>query len=62
MLTKLGVNLDMAIKHVVSRKGYWWMSETPATRYAKPNKWLQEQEMLSLAELWFQRAPLRGTA
>ena len=62
MLRKLGVSLDMAIKHAVSRKGYWRMSKTPALRIAMPNKWLQEQGMLSLTDLWFQRAPLRGTA
>ena len=61
-LRKLGVNLDMAIKHAVSRKGYWRMSRTPAMRYAMPNKWLAEQGLLSLAQLWYERAPLRGTA
>jgi len=61
-LVELGVSLDMAIKHAISRKGYWRMSRTPAMRIAMPNRWLQEQGLLSLAELWFHRAPLRGTA
>ncbi len=61
-LTELGVTLDMAIKHAVSRKSYWRMCNTPAMRYAMPNKWLEEQGLRSLAELWFQRAPLRGIA
>jgi RNA-directed DNA polymerase len=39
-LVALGVSLDMAIKHAISRKKYWRMSRTPALRYAMPNKWL----------------------
>ncbi len=35
-LTKLGVDLDMAIKHAISRKGYWRMCRMPAMRYAMP--------------------------
>lgn len=62
MLTELGVTLDLAIKHAMSRKAYWRMCHTPAARYAMTNKWLQEQGLLSLAKLWFERAPLRGTA
>lgn len=61
-LTELGVTLDLAIKHAISRKSYWRMCNTPGMRYAMPNKWLQEQGLLSLADLWFKRAPLRGTA
>ena len=61
-LVKLGVTLDMAVKHAVSRKSYWRMSRTPAMRYAMPSKWLAEQGVLSLGDLWFQLAPLRGTA
>jgi RNA-directed DNA polymerase len=61
-LTELGVTLKLAILHAISRKSYWRMCNTPAMRYAMPNKWLQEQGLLSLAELWFQRAPLRATA
>lgn len=61
-LTELGVTLRLAILHAISRKSYWRMCNTPAMRYAMPNKWLQEQGLLSLADLWFQRAPLRGTA
>jgi len=61
-LRELGVNLDMAIKHAVSRKSYWRMSRTPTMRYAMPNIWLDEQGLLSLAQLWYERAPLRGIA
>jgi hypothetical protein len=59
---RLGVNLDMAIKHAVTRKRYWRMSRTPAMRYAMPNKWLEQQGLLSLKQLWSELAPLRGTA
>ena len=61
-LVALGVSLDMAIKHVMSRKKYWRMSRTPALRYAMPNKWLQQQGLVFLKQLWYERASLRGTA
>jgi len=62
-LVRLGVSLDFAIKHAISRKSYWRLSRTPAMRYAMPNKWLQETlGLLSLKQLWCDRAPLRGTA
>ena len=61
-LVRLGVDLDFAIKHAISRKSYWRMSRTPAMRYAMPNKWLKQQGLLSLKQLWSELAPLRGTA
>ncbi len=61
-LTKLGVDLDMAIKHAVSRKSYWRMCRMPAMRYAMTNKWLQEEGLFSLKQRWSELAPLRGTA
>ena len=52
-LVRLGVNLDMAIKHAISRKSYWRLSRTPAMRYALPNKWLEQLGLLlSLKQLW----------
>ncbi|MFO7904658.1 MAG: group II intron maturase-specific domain-containing protein [Planctomycetota bacterium] len=33
-LAHLGVDLEMAIKHAISRKRYWRMSRTSAMRYA----------------------------
>jgi hypothetical protein len=38
------------------------MSRTPAMRYAMPNKWLEQQGLLSLKQLWSDLALLRGTA
>jgi hypothetical protein len=38
------------------------MSRTPAMRYAMPNKWLEQQGLLSLKQGWVALAPLRGTA
>ena len=61
-LVALGVSLDMAIKHAISRKKYWRMSRTPALRYAMTNKWLSQQGLLSLKQLWYESASLRGTA
>ena len=61
-LVRLGVSLDLAVKHAISRKKYWRMSRTPAMRYAMPNKWLEQQGLLSLKQRWVALAPLRGTA
>lgn len=61
-LVALGVSLDMAIKHAISRKKYWRMSRTPALRIAMTNKWLQQQGLVSLKHIWYERASLRGTA
>jgi len=57
-----GVSFDLAIKHAMSRKKYWRMSRIPALRYAMPNKWLAQQGLLSLKQLWYERASLHGTA
>ena len=61
-LRQLGVNLDWSIKHGISRKGYWRLSRSPAVRTAMSNKWLEQQGLLSLKQLWSELAPLRGTA
>ena len=61
-LRQLGVNLDWAIKHALTRKSYWRLSRTPAMRIAMPNKWLSDLGLLSLKQLWCDLAPLRGTA
>ena len=52
----------MAIKHALTRKSYWRLSRTPAMRIAMPNKWLHDQGLGSLKQLWCDLAPLRGTA
>jgi len=51
-----------ASQDTISRKSYWRLSRTPATRIAMPNKWLAELGLLSLKQLWCDLAPLRGTA
>ena len=61
-LVALGVSLDMAIKHAVSRRKYWRMSRTPALRYAMTNKWLGQQGLLSLKQLWYESASLHAAA
>jgi RNA-directed DNA polymerase len=61
-LVARGVSLDMAIKHAISRKKYWRMSRTPALRYALTNKWLTQQGLLSLKQLWYESASRHGTA
>ncbi len=52
----------MAIKHALTRKKYWRLSRTPALRYAMTNKWLEQQGLVSLKQLWCDLAPLRRTA
>ena len=61
-LLKLGVSRKLAILHGIRRKSYWRMSRTPAMRYAMPNKWLEEQGLISLKQIWSELAPLRRTA
>jgi hypothetical protein len=51
-LVRLGVSLDMAIKHAISRKSYWRLSRTRAMRCAMLNKWLVQLGLLSLKQLW----------
>ncbi|HAC91466.1 MAG TPA: hypothetical protein DCF63_12685, partial [Planctomycetaceae bacterium] len=60
-LVALGVGLDLAIKHAVSRKKYWRMSRTPALRYSMPDQWLGQQGLLSLKQLWYELASLRAS-
>jgi RNA-directed DNA polymerase len=61
-LRRLGVPFKLALMHGLSRKGYWRLSKTPAMRRAMSNKWLQEQGLLSLKQIWCDLAPLRRTA
>jgi len=42
-LVRLGVRLDFATKHALTRRNFWRLSRTPAMRFAMPNKWLHEQ-------------------
>ena len=51
-LLKLGTSLDAAISVAVSRKGPWRLSRTLATQTGMTNRWLQEQGLLSVKELW----------
>ena len=61
-LKQLGVPHDLAVRHGTSRKGYWRLSRSPAVRTAMSTKWLEQQGILSLKQLWGALAPLRGTA
>ena len=61
-LVALGVSLDMALKHAISRKKYWRISRTPALRSAMTNRCLEQQGLVSLQQLWYERASLHGTA
>ena len=51
-LLKLGTSLDAAISVAVSRKGPWRLSRTLATQTGMTIRWLQEQGLLSVKELW----------
>jgi RNA-directed DNA polymerase len=51
-LLKLGTYLRAAICVGLSRKGPWRLSRTLATQSGMTNKWLKEQGLVSIKELW----------
>ena len=51
-LLKLGTSLNAAIPVALSRKGPWRLSRTLATQTGMTNRWLQQQGLLSVKELW----------
>jgi len=51
-LIKLGVPTKMAINIGLSRKAYYRLSRTKATQMGITNKWLKEQGLISIKELW----------
>jgi len=51
-LRKLGTSLHVAISVAISRKGPWHFSRTLATQTGMTNKWLKDQGLLSVKELW----------
>jgi RNA-directed DNA polymerase len=51
-LTKLGTNLRLAISIGLSRKDPYRLAKTLATQSGMTNKWLKDQGLLSVKELW----------
>ena len=51
-LLKLGCSKRQAIFTSLSRKSYWHLSKTLATQVGMTNKWLKEQGLISIRELW----------
>lgn len=51
-LLKLGVPLKAAISGGMSRKSLWRLSKTYATQLGMTNKWLKEQGLISIKDLW----------
>ncbi len=51
-LTKLGCNLRLAISIWLSHKGPYRLAKTLATQSGMTNKWLKDQGLLSVKELW----------
>ncbi len=51
-LLKLGTFIKQAIFTALSRKGPWHLSRTLATQTGMTNKWLEEQGVISIKELW----------
>jgi hypothetical protein len=51
-LRKLGTSLHAAISVAISRKGPWRLSRRLATQTGMTNKWLKDQGLLSVKELW----------
>ena len=51
-LRKLGTSLKAAIDVGLSRKGPWRLARTLATQTGMTNKWLKDQGLVSVKELW----------
>jgi hypothetical protein len=51
-LLKLGVSKSAAIPIAMSRKGPWNLSRTLATQVGMTNKWLKNQGVVSIKEMW----------
>ena len=51
-LLKLGASLKAALNVGLSRKGPWRLARTLATQTGMTNKWLKEQGLVSVKELW----------
>jgi RNA-directed DNA polymerase len=51
-LLKLGTGKRQAILTGLSRKGYWHLARTLATQTGMTNKWLAQQGLLSIRDLW----------
>ncbi len=51
-MVQLGVDLEMANKHAISRKRYGRMSRVPAVRFAMAKNWLEKQGLISPKHLW----------
>ena len=51
-LLKLGTSKRQAILTSLSRKGPWHLSRTLATQTGMTNKWLYEQGLISIKQLW----------
>jgi RNA-directed DNA polymerase len=51
-LRKLGTSLRAAILVGLSRKGPWRLARTLATQTGMTNKWLKDQGLVSVKELW----------
>ncbi len=51
-LRRLGTSLTTAISVAISRKGPWRLAKTLATQTGMTNRWLKDQGLLSVKDLW----------
>jgi RNA-directed DNA polymerase len=51
-LLKMGVSKDHAILTGRSSRGPWHLARTEATKLAMSNKWLEQQGLVSVKDLW----------
>jgi len=51
-LLRLGTSKKDAILTGISRKGYWHLARTLATQTGMTNKWLEDQGLISVRDLW----------
>jgi RNA-directed DNA polymerase len=51
-LQSMGVRLDTAIRTGCIERGYWYLSGVLGVQNAFPNRWLAEQGLVSVKDLW----------
>ena len=52
MLLSLGANLSQVLPTAMSSKGPWRLARTLATNHGMSNKWLADNGLVSLKDIW----------
>ncbi len=56
-MIKLGASKHQAILTGLSRKGYWHLAKTLSTNMGLSNRFLQEQGLVSIRQIWVKEVP-----